>query len=138
MPAKEETSGGDKAQERWSGGTMRCYLTNQTGRAITDAYLAHEWDGDRQAVAADWMDPGERKELPIRVGGGGHDLWTVRFTDATDTGTWHRNRKQCDVTSGDYDSGQPVYINLGPGRQGWSVVLPDSSSCWDNYYDAGP
>ena len=69
----------------------------------------------------------------IDVGSGGSDLWSVRFDDGTNC--YNRSNKQCNVDESDYQSRKPVVIDLGPGGQGFSVLLPVSSSCKDNRYD---
>lgn len=135
MSERVETSGVSTAKEgKWGPSSMECYLTNQTGSKITGVNASHEWDGKSQPQSADELADGEYRRWWIEVGSGGHDLWTVRFTDVNGA-TWYRNSKQCDVTADDLQSGRPVYLNLGPGSLGFSVSLPYSSSCNNNYYD---
>jgi hypothetical protein len=120
------------------GGTMKCYIVNQTGGTITKVSFAHQWNGAAQAPLFSPTDPfenGEQVELDITVGPGSADDWSVQFNDAQGK-CWYRNNKQCDVSQSDFESGKPVYAILKPGNVGFSIDLPVSQSCKDNYYDS--
>lgn len=128
------TTGKEKVGEQKWGGTMTCHVANETGGYISNVTATHEWDDRSQQLGRTGMDVGESAPFEILVGSGGHDLWSIIFMDESGR-MCVRHGKQCDVTSGDLSSGGPVYLNLGPYSRGFSVVLPDSSSCIDNSYD---
>ena len=117
------------------GGTMKCLLVNQTGNQILAVYVNHNWESHNDAP-----DPNPTVEMAanggigflINVGAGGSDDWSVAFTDMNGK-YWYRSGKQCDVESEDYNSGQEVQVVLGSG--GFSIQLPKSSSCNNNYYN---
>jgi hypothetical protein len=137
MLERVETSGEATAKEgKWGPNSMQCYLTNQTGAKITGVYACHEWDDKTQPQTADELGDGDYRSWWIDVGSGGHDLWSVSFTDASGR-FWYRHNKQCDITADDLSSGRAVYLNLGPGSMGFSVSLPYSSSCNNNFYNGG-
>jgi hypothetical protein len=120
------------------GGTMTCSVTNQTGGTITSVSVVHLWNQYHDAPAPNptpSLDNGDTISFQINVGSGGSDDWSVSFTDASGA-CWYRNGKQCNVEEEDYTSGSPVNINLLSGAQGFSIELPSSSSCTDNYYDS--
>ena len=131
----EEPVADTPAARDW-GGDIDCYVTNQTGGPITGVRVSHDWDGRTQPFSAERLEDGETHDFYVQTGQGGHDHWTVSFTDASGSG-WHRKGKQCDITVDDFRSNRPVWITLGPGRRGFSVTMPVSSSCNDNYYDSG-
>lgn len=119
----------------WSG-EMTCVVTNQTGGTITNLTAAHQWDQYNDVLNPNptpSLESGASASFLIHVGSGGSDEWSVGFTDAQGQ-CWYRNGKQCDVEDGDYNSGAPVNVNLLSGSQGFSIELPESSSCTDNSY----
>lgn len=121
----------------WNG-EMTCVVTNQTGGTITNVSLIHQWKSFQ-----DTPNPNPTPSLKdnasisftINVGSGGSDEWSVTFTDAQGA-CWYRNGKQCDVEENDYQSGAPVSVNLLNSAQGFSIEMPASSSCPDNFYDS--
>jgi hypothetical protein len=118
----------------WNG-TMQCIVTNDTGGPITDVAVSHTWTDDgTQSTTSQSMAQAYAIEFAISVGDGGSDEWTISLVDVSGE-MYGRVDKQCDVEEEDYDSGNPVRISLGPLTVGWSVQLPVSSSCTDNYYD---
>lgn len=118
-------------------GQMQCVVTNQSGETIRGVRVVHTWSGTTQVFNALSMAPNESGSFSegIQVGSGGNDEWSVRWIDAQNN-CWYRIGKQCDVYSEDFDSGKPVYINLINGSNGFSVEMPESSSCDDNYVDS--
>jgi hypothetical protein len=121
----------------WSG-TMHCNITNSTGGTITKVAFSHEWNGAAQAPLFNQNQgfaDGDSAEFTIDVGEGGADLWSVQFTDAGGN-CWYRSGKQCDISEDDFNSGKPVKAVLKAGTVGFSIELPKSSSCPDNYYDS--
>ncbi|HYO13846.1 MAG TPA: hypothetical protein VE685_11690 [Thermoanaerobaculia bacterium] len=121
----------------WSG-TMTCTVTNQTGGTITNLSILHQWEGFADAPNPNptaSLAEGASISFTINVGSGGSDEWSLRFIDATGA-CWYRDQKQCDVEDEDLESGQPVLVNLLNGNQGFSIEMPESSSCTDNYYDS--
>ncbi|MFP5248136.1 MAG: hypothetical protein ACLGH0_15695 [Thermoanaerobaculia bacterium] len=119
----------------WSG-TMTCNLINKTGGTITDVTFTHQWnEGVDEPLLNQPIADGDVIPVPIHVGEGGTDLWSVRFTDA-DGNCWYWNEKQCNVEKEDFDSGKPVDVVLKPGKVGFSVETPVSEPCPDNYYDS--
>ncbi|HEX3109275.1 MAG TPA: hypothetical protein VHU41_09285 [Thermoanaerobaculia bacterium] len=120
------------------GGTMTCNIENKTGGTITGVSFAHQWNGGVDQPIFNPNDPFTNNmvvPMTIHVGEGSSDDWTVRFTDA-DGNCWYRNEKQCDIEQEDLQSGKAVHAVLGPGKVGFSIKLPVSSSCLDNYYDS--
>lgn len=120
----------------WSG-TMNCNIVNATGGTITNVTFSHEWNGIANAPLFNQNQGfanGDSVSFTINVGEGGSDLWSVQFTDAQGK-CWYRKGKQCDVSEEDFESGKPVTAQLNPGTVGFSIELPVSSSCPDNYYD---
>lgn len=113
---------------------MTCNVTNQTGGTITNGSAYHQWQGNVNGGSFGTLENNASYSFTINVGSGGHDLWTVKFTDANGN-CYYRDNKQCDVESSDLDSGGPVNVNLLSGPQGFSIEMPSSSSCNDNYYD---
>lgn len=121
----------------WSG-TMNCNIINSTGGTITNVTFSHEWNDSANAPIFNpnqGFANGDSVELTINVGEGGSDLWSVQFTDASGN-CWYRKGKQCDVSEDDYNSGNPVNAVLNAGTVGFSIELPVSTSCPDNYYDS--
>ncbi|ROO87362.1 delta endotoxin-like protein [Actinocorallia herbida] len=116
-------------------GSMQCIVTNKTGGPITNVSVSHAWNAT-QSTSAPELSNGDSILTPfsIETGSGGSDLWTISCVDASGE-TWGRTDKQCDIEEEDYDSGEAVRITFGPLSEGWSVTLPLSSSCTDNYYD---
>ncbi|HEV3485265.1 MAG TPA: hypothetical protein VG106_07650 [Vicinamibacterales bacterium] len=119
------------------GGQMTCNIINNTGGAITNVTFSHEWNGGAQEpiFGTDPFPDGGTAPFTIQVGDGGSDLWSVQFTDA-DGNCWYRKDKQCDVSEDDFTSGNPVNAVLKAGKVGFSIELPVSTSCPDNYYDS--
>jgi len=116
----------------WNG-NMNVIVTNQTGGTITDATAAHSWQASNTSVGPQTLAQGQSMSFGISVGSGGSDQWSIGFISG---GTkYYRTGKQCNVEESDLDSGSPIFINFLPPSQGWSVELPSSSSCTDNYYD---
>ena len=121
----------------WSG-TMKCEIVNATGGSITKVTFSHEWNGSANAPLFNQNQPfanGEKVSFTINVGEGGADLWSVQFTDA-EGNCWYRQSKQCDVSEDDFNSGKAVRAVLKAGNVGFSIELPVSTSCLDNYYDS--
>lgn len=121
----------------WAG-TMICNITNSTGGSITKLTFSHQWNESVDEPIVNPNQPiadGDSFPLTIHVGEGGTDLWSVQFTDSQGN-CWYRNQKQCDIEQEDFDSGNPVKALLGPGNLGFSIMMPVSSSCTDNYYDS--
>jgi hypothetical protein len=117
----------------WSG-VMTCIVTNQTGGPITKATTFHSWNDGSQGPLAFSLDAGGSVSFDFKTGSGHDDYWSVSFTDAEGS-VWSRDDKQCNVDESDWESGNPVQIDLGAPATGWSVVLPVSTGCPDNYYD---
>ncbi len=117
----------------WSG-EMICNVVNQTGGRLTTVYAAHKWNNIISKEDKYDLDEGDYFSFTFQTGAGGSDEWTVRFID-DEGGCYYRTDKQCNLEEGDYKSGIPVHINLEAGSNGFSIELPDSSSCLDNYYD---
>ena len=117
----------------WSG-YMKCHVVNETGWPITQVYAAHTWNSITHDGNSPELMPGDSFPFDFQCGAGGNDEWSVRFIDHNGS-CWHRNEKQCNVEEGDYESKDPVYINLLPSEQGFSIEMPHSSSCNDNRYD---
>jgi hypothetical protein len=117
-------------------GNMTVNVNNQTGGTIYGAICFHQWSGNTSNGGPLDLPNGGSFSFPINVGSGGSDDWSVAFIDAQGNG-WYRNGKQCDVEESDYGSGGSVNINLLGSSTGFSVELPSSSSCTDNYYTSG-
>lgn len=117
----------------WTG-EMTCVVTNQTGGPITKATTFHGWNNGSQGPLAFSLEDGGSVSFDFKTGSGHDDYWSVSFTDA-EGNVWYRDDKQCNVDESDYQSGKPVRINLLAPSTGWSVELPVSSGCPDNYYD---
>lgn len=120
-------------------GNMQCIVMNNTGGPITNVSVAHTWNAT-QSVSVGELAQGDVILTPfsIETGSGGSDLWTISCVDASGE-NWVRSGKQCDIEEEDFDSGEAVRVTFGPFTDGWSVIMPVSSSCTDNYYaDNGP
>lgn len=120
----------------WTG-TMQCTVTNQTGGTITNLTVHHQWEqynDHPEPNPTSTLDNDQSVTFTINVGSGGSDDWSLTFTDASGA-CWFQNDKQCNVEEGDFESGQPIALNLLPGSQGFSIEMPFSSSCTDNAYD---
>jgi hypothetical protein len=117
----------------WSG-TMQCHVRNSTGAKITDVRVSHDWGEFSQSEDLDSIHPGDTVAVFVMdVGSGGRDLWSVRFVDSSGN-CYYRSKKQCNVEESDLP-GKHVVLDLGPGAQGFSVLLPVSSPCLNNKYD---
>ena len=117
----------------WNG-EMTCNVYNQTGGTITGLLVTHTWDDIPSGTSVSVLDDGASVAFGFETGSGATDYWTVRFTDAAGA-CWYRTAKQCGVEQEDFDSAKSVVINLLPGSQGFSIEMPISDSCLDNYYD---
>lgn len=116
-------------------GNMTVIVANQSGGTITEVSVTHVWtngNGVPDTFSKPSMGSNENDSFPIRVGSGGDDLWSVRWVDSNGQ-CWYRNQKQCDVYEEDLRSGNPIHVNLINGDNGFSVEMPESSSCDDNY-----
>jgi hypothetical protein len=118
----------------WNG-TMNVIVTNQTGGTITDATAAHSWQASNTSVGPQTLGEGQSMSFGINVGSGGSDTWSIGFVLGSTK--YYRTGKQCNVEESDLDSGSPIYINFLPPSQGWSIEMPSSSSCTDNFYNTG-
>jgi hypothetical protein len=119
-------------------GTMNCVVTNQTGGTITNLSVLHQWEGYMDQPTPDVtpsLAQNESVSFQVHVGPGGSDDWTLSFVDSKGK-NYYRNDKQCDVEEEDVQSGNPIYINLLPPAQGFSIEMPSSSSCNDNSYSS--
>lgn len=119
----------------WSG-TMTVNVTNQTNGPLHTVCAAHTWNGKTSRVGPQDLAPNASITFQVSVGGGGSDEWSIGFTDPSGN-QYYRNGKQCNVEESDYKSKKPIVINLLPLGTGWSVELPESSSCTDNSYSRG-
>jgi hypothetical protein len=121
--------------------TLNCVVTNQFPGNIQQVMVSHQWtetstiDGSTTTPQASVLSPGGTFSFPITVGSGGRDLWSVSFM--YNGLQYYRNNKQCDVTQSDISSEGTVYINLISPTNGFSIELPKSSSCTDNYLNSG-
>jgi hypothetical protein len=110
-------------------------VTNNTGSPITVQFFQHVWTKPNVVNTLNNGIPApmaNNTSLPItiRSGSGGLDTWTVAFTLS---GTcYYRIKKQCSLTSS--DQGGNIAILLLAPDDGFSVVLPSSSSCIENFY----
>jgi len=118
----------------WSG-NMKVIVTNQTGGTITEATAAHSWQSSNTSVGPQTLAQGQQMSFGISVGSGGSDTWSIGFLIGTTK--YYRTGKQCNVEESDLDTGNPIYINFLPPSQGWSIEMPSSSSCTDNFYNTG-
>lgn len=119
----------------WSG-TMNCAVTNQTGGTIKELTVLHQWEAFSDAPnPTPSLEDGSSISFTIHVGSGGSDEWSLRFIDEHGS-CWFRNQKQCDVEEEDLQSGLGVNVNLLSSEQGFSIEMPESSSCTDNSYDS--
>lgn len=116
-------------------GVMTVNVNNQTNGPIYGAVCFHQWNGNTNSGGPQDLPDGGSFSFQINVGSGGSDDWSVAFIDGGGNG-WYRNGKQCNVEESDYETG-PININLLPSSTGFSVELPSSSSCTDNYYSSG-
>lgn len=118
------------------GGSMQVIVTDETGGPITQVSVSHRWTdgGSPESISCQSMALHESVPFEIVVGSGGSDEWTVALVDVSGQ-EWGRQNKQCNVKEEDYDSHESIRIQLGLLNEGWSVYLPKSSSCIDNYYD---
>ncbi len=132
MATKNSTEKKPKPTALEYSGNMTCIVNNQSGGPITDVSVSHQWKGITNTYGPTSLNTGANGSFEIQVGSGGSDEWSVRWTDA-DGQCWYRSDKQCDVYDEDLNSGKPVNVNLINGDQGFSVEMPVSSSCNDNY-----
>jgi hypothetical protein len=74
--------------------------------------------------------------FPVTTGNGGTDEWTIAFTtpDPNPNRCVFRNSKHCNITAEDTGAGAAINLNLGNVAQGFSIVFPVSSSCFNNEY----
>jgi hypothetical protein len=114
-------------------GDLAVVVTNQTGGTITEAHCQHTWDDKKQQIGPRDLDDNGTMELTVRSGSGGSDEWSITFWSRGVN--YYRKNKQCNITEGDLNSGRAIYINLLGPSTGWSIEMPDSSSCLNNYYD---
>jgi len=112
-----------------------CVVTNQTGNLITSVSIQKFFgDSPDGSVSVDTMNLNDQISFNFTGGSGSGDYWTLQFN--LNGVTYYRNRKRCDVETEDLSAPQPVNLNLLPPAQGFSVEMPVSSSCDDNYYDS--
>ena len=67
----------------------------------------------------------------LSTGSGGSDEWSLALI--SNKTCFYRINKQCNVTDDDISTGKPVRINLLNPQQGFTIELPSSSSCTDNF-----
>lgn len=117
-------------------GTMTLDVKNSSGQTLTGVAVAHDWtNGGLEKETFANLRNGESQSFYIEVGSGGHDQWTVSFIEE-DGSCFYRVGKQCDVLSSDLSSGGPVTISLFGGSSGFSVNMPSSDSCKENYVNS--
>lgn len=121
-------------------GMMNVNVCNQSGTDI-NVQVTHQWT----KASLDPVFPANTGETlvsnnkcsagkQIQVGSGGSDQWSV--VGAYVGGQiFAREGKQCNVTEGDFDSGNPIYFTIFSYNQGFSVELPESSSCLHNSFN---
>jgi len=109
---------------------------SSVGAKITNVKVTHSWTNGSgpDVFTASSIPDKENGNFEINVGSGGSDEWSVQWTDGYGQ-CWFRNNKQGDIFEEDFRSGKPVNVNLLNGQQGFSVEMPVSSSCTDNFVD---
>lgn len=119
----------------WTG-SITVVVNNQTGGAVSNLSVTHMWKQSQDTLPGQPISLANNAsaQFTANTGSGGSDTWSVTFNDASGN-CWYRNGKQCNIESGDIGAGQ-INFNLQPGSQGFSIELPESSSCNDNYYNS--
>jgi hypothetical protein len=114
-------------------GTMTCNVLNSTGGTIA-VVAQHAWSNYKDTLAFIVLENGKAASFTIHVGSGGSDYWSV-WIMATSGRYLYRDNKQCDVYESDLDSHNPINLNLLNQSTGFSIQMPKSSSCINNYYN---
>ena len=112
---------------------MQVDVHNLTGGDISAATISHTWKGSTTGLSGVSLTVGSALPFAISTGSGSDDRWTVTFV-LGDT-IYYRDGKVCNIKEKDRTSGQTIKIQLLPPATGWSIVMPLSSSCIDNFYD---
>ncbi|MEM7035489.1 MAG: hypothetical protein AAF570_00840 [Bacteroidota bacterium] len=96
--------------------------------------MTHNWKGETKTFEKRTMDKEFSLGGPTVTGSGANDYWSLSFEMPNGTKYYRRN-KQCNIQSSDINSGEAIHFNLEPITKGFSIEMPVSASCNDNYYD---
>ena len=111
----------------------KCVVFNYTGGKIA-VVAQHVWNNYKDPLQFIVLDINQSASFTINVGSGGSDYWSV-WLMATSGRYLYRDNKQCDVYESDLNSGNPINLNLQNQSTGFSIQMPKSSSCVNNYYN---
>ncbi|MEM7035488.1 MAG: hypothetical protein AAF570_00835 [Bacteroidota bacterium] len=114
---------------------IKVTVTNQTGVEMNDISFHHAAGEKKTDLKVKFLEADAHFQVEIETHAEESDYWSIRFGD----GVWHwyRNKKRCSISKEDIFSHRGVHINLLPPKQGFSIEMPVSASCNDNYYDKG-
>lgn len=117
--------------------TKVCLVANLSGLDFAPATITHTYAGVgaiRDKFKRDIFRNKDSQEFDITMGHSA-DEWTFSLT--ADGTTYHAGAlfpKNCSLTQEDWLSHVPVFFVLHPIKDGYSIVLPRSSSCLYNGY----
>lgn len=111
----------------------KCVVVNFSGTLTYVKVTHHLGNTTEVGEKKDGLKPGEFFSFAITTGSWHLDTWDIYVERAVGWRNW-RNGKTCDVSHGDADSEVPVYVLLFKKDDGFSIQLPLSDSCSNNYY----
>lgn len=103
-------------------------VVNCTNNTITSVTVTHTCGSFTNSATAQSLAPGQSITATLNAKSGSNDNWSITFT--MNGQTYSRSGKQCNYMPS--DSPQTAIVALYTGN--FSILLPATSSCLNNYY----
>lgn len=103
-------------------------VVNCTNATITNVSVVHTCASFTNSATAGSLAPGAAVATSMNSQSGSNDLWSITFT--MNGQTYSRSGKQCNYMPDDSPQGVVISLYL----KNFSVLLPVTSSCLNNYY----
>ncbi len=104
-------------------------VTNSTGNTITNVSVTHTCASYTNVASASSLAPGA--SIPytaMTAQSGSNDYWSITFT--LNGQVYSRSKKQCNYMPSDSPQGVVIALYV----KNWSIILPVTASCLNNYY----
>ncbi|WP_198018843.1 hypothetical protein [Azorhizobium doebereinerae] len=103
-------------------------VVNCTNNTISNVSVVHTCGSFTNSATAGSLAPGQAVATSLNSQSGSNDLWSITFT--MNGQTYSRSGKQCNYMPDDSPQGVVISLYL----KNFSVLLPVTSSCLNNYY----